>query len=293
MGIFNEIIFGVFIALISEVLILGLLRFFHFYVIVGERKSHVYVLFGEVVTEVSEPGLHFMWPKLTWRALLMSPLGKVYILHRRMEQNYLRNQHVNSEEGAPMGVGIWYEMFVHDPISFLFKNADPSGSLSANVSNAAVRALSNLPLAKLLEERHLLSHVVRQEVTSKSQDWGYKLGSVYIRKVQFNDANMIREIEGKVVNRLRQVTASIKQDGENQVHIITNTAQKVASIEFGKAAALRPELFGQFLESIAREPAVESALFSVLEAQKLIEGSGEIILTPEKASILPDLLAVK
>jgi hypothetical protein len=66
----------------------------------------------------------------------------------RLDQEYLRSQPVNSEEGAPMGIGIWYEMFVSDPVSFLFKNADPRGSLRANVSNAAVRALSNMPLSR-------------------------------------------------------------------------------------------------------------------------------------------------
>jgi regulator of protease activity HflC (stomatin/prohibitin superfamily) len=287
----NEVIIGFFGALIFEVVVLAILRFFHFYVIVQERRSHIYVLFGEVVAEVSEPGIHFLWPKLTWRALLMSWLGRVYVLDLSMDQTYLRNQHVNSEEGAPMGVGIWYEMFINDPISFLFKNADPTGSLSANVSNATVRALSNLPLAKLLEERHSLSSVVRNEVTNKSQDWGYKLGSVYIRKVQFNDTNMIREIEGKVVNRLRQVTASIKQDGENQVNIITNTAQRMASIEFGKAAAIRPELFGKALEEISKDQDVAKALFEILEAQGLLASQSEIILLPEKSQVLQDIVA--
>jgi len=32
---------------------------------------------------------------------------------------------------------------------------------------------------------------VRTEVSSKSQEWGYQLGSVYIRKVHFRDIGMI------------------------------------------------------------------------------------------------------
>ena len=47
----------------------------------------------------------------------------------RLDQEYLRSQPVNSEEGAPMGIGIWYEMYISDPVAFLFKNADPRGSL--------------------------------------------------------------------------------------------------------------------------------------------------------------------
>jgi hypothetical protein len=69
-------------------------------------------------------------------------LGSVRILDMRLDQQYLRSNPVNSEEGAPMGMGIWYEMYISDPVSYLFKNADPRGSLAANVSNAVVRSLS-------------------------------------------------------------------------------------------------------------------------------------------------------
>ena len=72
----------------------------------------------------------------------MKWLGTEYTLDLRLDQEYLRSQPVNSEEGAPMGIGIWYEMFISDPVSFLFKNADPRGSLRANVGNATVRCLS-------------------------------------------------------------------------------------------------------------------------------------------------------
>ena len=72
----------------------------------------------------------------------------------RLDQEYLRSQPVNSEEGAPMGIGIWYEMFISDPVAYLFKNTDPRGSLRANVSNATVRCLSNMRLGDMLETRH-------------------------------------------------------------------------------------------------------------------------------------------
>ena len=94
------------------------------------------------------------------------------------------------------------------PSSYLFKNADPRGSLAANVSNSTVRCLSNLKLADMLENRHSMSQTVRAEVSPQSQEWGYRLGSVYIRKVHFRDTGMIKQIEEKVVNRLRQVTSA-------------------------------------------------------------------------------------
>lgn len=284
---------GFIAAVLFEVFALKILRVFLFYTTVEEGTCKVYVLFGEVVETITEPGLHFLWPRITWRALILNFLGRVYVLDMRMDQVYLRSNPVNSEEGAPMGVGVWYETYINNPISYIFKNSDPRGSLAANVSNATVRCLSNLPLSKMLEDRHTLSQAVRSEVTLKSQDWGYKLGSVYIRKVHFRDENMIREIEAKVVNRLRQVTASIKQDGDNQVHVITNTAQRTASIEFGKAGAVRPQIVGQALSQIAEDADIATALFEVLETQKILENPGELILVPENSGFLSDLLSAQ
>src|SRR5207248_7799203 len=109
---------------------------------------------------------------------------------------------------------------------------------------ATVRTLSNLPLSEMLEDRHRMSKAVRDEVSPKSEEWGYKLGTVYIRKVHFRDVGMIKQIEEKVVNRLRQVTSAIRQDGANQVSIITSTAERQAAIEFAKAAAMRPQIVG-------------------------------------------------
>jgi regulator of protease activity HflC (stomatin/prohibitin superfamily) len=272
-------------------LVLGLARAGGLYVIVGERRCHIYMLFGKVVAIIDEPGLHWLPVKLGWRAFIINWLGKCHVLDMRLDQEYLRSQPVNSEEGAPMGIGMWYEMFISDPVAYLFKNTDPRGSLGANVSNSTVRCLSNLPLASMLANRHTMSTTVRDEVSPKSHEWGYKLGSVYIRKVHFRDAGMIKQIESKVVNRLRQVTSAIKQDGANQVSIITSTAERRAAIEFAKAAAVRPQIVGKALEIISQDRDVMSAMFDALEAQKIIAGEARITMLPAGGALLGELLA--
>lgn len=268
-----------------------LFRVLGIYAIVPERRAFVYVLFGKVIGVISEPGLHVLPLKLGLNAFLVNWLGSVRLVDLRLDQQYQRNSPVNSEEGAPMGIGIWYEMVVSDPAAFLFKNADPRGSLAANVSNASVRTLSNMPLANLLEERHRMSLLVRNEVTAHSLDWGYQLGSVYVRKVQFRDEMMKKGIEAKVVNRLRQVTAAIRQTGTNQVNIITSTADRQAAIEFGKAAAMRPQIVGAALQKISEDPAVAGTLFEALETQRLLESKAGITLIPQDSGLLAPLLA--
>ena len=274
-------------------LILGLARMFGIYAVVPERRCFVYMLFGKVVATIDEPGLHFLISRMGWRALIVNWMGTRHVLDMRLDQEYLRSQPVNSEEGAPMGIGIWYEMFISDPVSYLFKNTDPRGSLAANVSNSTVRCLSNLPLADMLINRHAMSSTVRAEVSPKSHEWGYKLGSVYIRKVHFRDVAMIKQIESKVVNRLRQVTSAIKQDGANQVSIITSTADRQAAVEFAKASAIRPQIVGNALDKISQDPEVSAALFAVLETQKMLHTEGKLTLLPESAPLLGQLMAAQ
>lgn len=269
----------------------GVIELLGFYTIVQERHCKVYMLFGKVVAVVDEPGLHLLIFKLGPKAPLVRFLGKCYTLDLRLDQEYLRSTPVNSEEGAPMGIGIWYEMFISDPVSYLFKNADPRGSLAANVSNSTVRCLSNMKLADMLQNRHPMSQSVRSEVSPQSQAWGYSLGSVYIRKVHFRDGGMIKQIEEKVVNRLRQVTAAISQDGANQVNIITSTAERQAAIEFAKAAAMRPQIVGQALQKISEDKSIAQALFKVLETQNIIDGQAAITLIPKGSGMLGELVA--
>ncbi len=294
-GLLTAALIAFIAAFIAEPLLRGLGRLFGIYAIVDERTCRVYVLFGKVIGILDEPGLHFLPGKLGLAAFFVNFLGNCYVLDLRLDQEYLRSQPVNSEEGAPMGIGIWYEMWISDPVSYLFKNTDPRGSLRANVSNATVRCLSNMPLSEMLETRHNMSQTVRAEVTSKSQAWGYQLGSVYIRKVHFRDAGMIHQIEEKVVNRLRQVTSAIKQAGANQVSVITSSAEKEAAIEFAKAAAIRPATLGRAFQEIAREPAVSEALFDVLETQRILAGSARITMLPTgpHSRILANLLAAE
>ncbi len=77
-----------------------------FYTIVSERRCRVYVLFGKVLAVLDEPGLHILPTKLGRRAFIVNWLGKCHVLDMRLDQEYLRSQAVNSEEGAPV-FGAW------------------------------------------------------------------------------------------------------------------------------------------------------------------------------------------
>jgi hypothetical protein len=93
---------------------------------------------------------------------------------------------------------------------------------------------------------------------------------------------MISQIEQKVVNRLRQVTAAIQQDGTNRVNVIRSTAERQAAVAFAQAAATRPQIVGAALAEIAKDPLIASALFELLETQNLLQSPNlEVSVLPK------------
>ena len=270
--------------------LLRLARLFGIYAVVAEREAQVFTLFGKVIGTLEEPGLRFPIAHFGLKALLVPFFGKRYKVDTTLRQHYLRDQMVNSEEGTPMGVGIWYEMQVSDPVAYLFNNANPEGSLQANVASATISTLSNLEMDKMLEDRHQLSRMVRETVSPLSEKWGYRLGSVYIRKVAFTDQQMVDNITDKVVKRLVQVTSAMKQDGENRVGLIkSQTAYKVSQ-KMAEASATRPAVVGQALNEIARkDPEILRSVLDVMEVEKLIESGAEIDVLPAETQVFVQL----
>jgi hypothetical protein len=114
-----------------------------------------------------------------------------------------------------------------------------------------------------------------------------------VRKVHFRDEGMILQIEQKVVNRLRQVTAAIQQDGSNRVNVIRSGADREAAAEFARAAAMRPSIVGKALARVAQDKDLCDALFEVLETQALTTAGTKITIIPDRSSVLGELEAAK
>ena len=284
------LITGFILGLILIPIALGIAKGLGIYTVVSEREAQVFTLFGKVIGTIHEPGLRFPIAEYGAKALLIPFFGKKHIVSTALRQHYLRGQMVNSEEGTPMGVGIWYEMQVNDPVAYLFANTNPEGSLQANVASSTISTLSNLEMDKMLEDRHSLSRTVRKTVSPLSEKWGYRLGSVYIRKVYFTDQQMVHNITDKVVKRLVQVTSAMKQDGENRVGLIRSETANKVSQKMAEAEATRPAVVGRVLNDIRKmDDEILDAVLDVLETNELIASGASIDLLPEQANVLVSL----
>ena len=66
-------------------------RFFGLYTTVNEKRCHVYVLFGKVELIINEPGLHFLFGKLGWKAPIVTEIAsaKEFWPAKESHQDYL------------------------------------------------------------------------------------------------------------------------------------------------------------------------------------------------------------
>ena len=280
-------VIGLVAGLVAVPFLLGISRFFGLYTVVHEAEAQVFTLFGKVIGTIDEPGLRFPVAEFGPGALMVPFFGKKHRVSLALKQHYLRGQMVNSEEGTPMGVGIWYEMRVNDPVAYLFVNTNPEGSLQANVASSTISTLSNLEMDMMLENRHSLSRTVRETVSPLSEKWGYKLGSVYIRKVFFTDHQMVKNITEKVVKRLVQVTSAMKQDGENRVGLIRSETANRVSQKMAEASSTRPRVVGHALNEIAKQDKeILDTVIEVMEAEKLLASGAAIDIVPRNVPLL-------
>jgi hypothetical protein len=79
---------------------LAILKTINFYTAVSEGRCKVYLLFGRVLGVVEKPGLHLLWIDLGPQAALVRFFGRIYEIDRRLDQEYLRSNPVNSEESS-------------------------------------------------------------------------------------------------------------------------------------------------------------------------------------------------
>ena len=192
-----------------------------------------------------------------------------------------------------MGIGVWYEMSISDPVVYLFKNADPRGSLAANVSNATVRSLSNLTLDRMLQDRHAMSQTVRDEVTPQVEGMGLLTRLGLCAQGAFPRRGHDQADRGKSCEPFAASHRRHQASGANQVNIITSTAERQAAIEFAKAAAMRPHIVGEALQEISKDKEVSDALFQTIETQNIIDSQAAITLIPANSGMLGQLLAAK
>ena len=127
--------FITFIACVIFVPVLTALgKFFCLFATVQECEAQVFLLFGRVIGVIDEPGLHLLALKLGPHALLIRFFGAVRRVDLRLDQEYLRSEPVNSEEGTPMGIGVWFEMRLGKPFAC---TSGQSGRLSFSKHRSA------------------------------------------------------------------------------------------------------------------------------------------------------------
>lgn len=91
----------------------------------------------------------------------------------------------------------------------------------------------------------------------------------------------------KEVSVSTATVAAIRQDGTNQVNLITSAADRQAAVEFARAAATRPALVGAALQGIMEaDRDVATCMFEILETQRVLESDEDVMLVPGPAGMV-------
>ena len=254
------------------------------YVVVQERQCVVFELFGRVRLIEEQPGIHFPWLKMGLFAPLVAVFGKKRVVDLRLDQSYLRSQPVNSEEGAPMGIGVWCGMFVSDPMAYLYKNWDPVGSLRANVSERD-RAL--------LEQHEALGTYARDTALHEPGRARRSVGQVarmgLRRRQHLHPQGALSRRRHDSANRAesrQSPAAGDRRDSARRRESESTYSARPPSVRRPsrslQAAATRPRIVGAALGEIAKDALIASALFELLETQNLLQSPGlEVSVLPQ------------
>ena len=114
---------GAFLAsFIAFPILLGVLRFLGAYDLVPERHAHVYVLFGQVLAVLDEPGIYCLWTRIGLKALILRLLGKRHVVDPwAVLSDFGRKARYALEEGATHvnRLGDTRNVIVRDPVPVL------------------------------------------------------------------------------------------------------------------------------------------------------------------------------
>ncbi len=208
-----------------------------------------------------------------------------------LRQHYLRGQMVNSEEGTPMGVGIWYEMQVNDPVAYLFINTNPEGSLQANVASSTISTLSNLEMDKMLEDRHSLSRTVRADGLAAVGEVGLPPGLGLHPQGRLHrsaDGGQHHREGGQAAGPGHQRHEAGRREPRraDQSETANKVSQKMAEAQADPPGRGRP---GAERDRHDRTRRSCSAVLDVMEAEKLIESGAEIDVLPAETQVFVQL----
>ena len=197
---------------------------------------------------------------------------------------------MNSEEGTPMGIGVWYEMRVGNPEDYLFENTDPRGSLRANVRNADGALPEQYAPAKSPRRPPRNEPARARRGFAKIRGLGIppwlRLHSQGALSGRSNDSpDRAKGGQPAAPGHLGDPSA-----GGNQVAIIKSGAERAAAAEFAHASAVRPYLVGKAIQEIAKDKEILNTVFEILETEKMLDGDVELTLVP-RDSLFARLLA--
>ncbi len=200
-------------------------------------ESLLVLRFGRLARRVDEPGLHVLIDGF-------APWTRTLRVSRRIQATLLRDIEVHDVGGTELGVDVFVEFQVVDPVKATFAIENLSESVIKLVSHAVITVLGARTFDEILRDSGSLSEGVQAEIRSEAAAWGVEVRKVLLQ--QMRPSSMATEqILAEVAARLEKMKARIEEEGRQAVALLhARTAAEIA-VRIAKARGQYPRAIGK------------------------------------------------
>jgi regulator of protease activity HflC (stomatin/prohibitin superfamily) len=204
--------------------------------------------FGRLARRIDEPGLHFLVDD-------PAPWTRTVRVSRRLRASLLRDLEVHDVAGTELGVDVFVEYRVTDPVLATFAIENLSDALEKLVAHSVITVLGARRCTEILRDAGALGDAIQAETTAEAAAWGVTVSRVLFQQIR--PSQMAGEqLLAEVAARLEKVKARIEEEGRQAVALLhARTAAEVAG-QIAEARGQYPRAVGRAYAAMRAAPSV-------------------------------------
>lgn len=207
--------------------------------------------FGKLANRVDDPGLHFLVDHgLPWvRTVRVS---------RRLQSLLLRDIEVHDVGGTELGVDVFVEYRITDPVKATFAIDDLTRALENVVSHGVITVLGVRQVGEILRDSGGLGDAIRRELEPETAPWGVVVHRVLLRQIR--PSLMANEqFLGEIAAKLEKVKARIEEEGRQAVALLHARTSAEVAVRVAQARGQYPRAVGTAYAAIRSDREVYEA----------------------------------
>lgn len=218
---------------------------------VEDEEAVLITRFGKLDRTLKSPGL------LVFPSMLL-PWMQARRVSLQRDFREISGVHINDARGTTVGVDLWVEFRIVDPVRATFQVADWDRAMQNLISHTASAVLGDREFKQILGDRTELGTSIKRLTESETARWGIAIERVFIRDVKLLP-EVSRLMLQTIAAQLERARADVDQAGRLAVaQLEADTSVRVAAL-IAEAKGQYPQAVGRAFEALKKQPAVLDA----------------------------------